>query len=171
MPNAPIQAIKQAPVTTLSTAEALTAAVLTFLVTHQIIGNVDVSATTQTIAPFIALALPAVFGAAKWALVSPYSKVKHLAEKDGLVSDADFARLEALLDTKLTEVNSEADAAVTELTDARHAADAADDTAADDIPADDTVDEDTADEDDDPTVSVTNPPPGMGAGGADGIAA
>ena len=167
MPNTPIQAIKQAPVTSLSTAEALTAGVLTFLVTHQIIGNVDVSTTTQTIAPFIALALPAIFGAAKWALVSPYTKVKHLAEKDGLVSDADFARLEALLDTKLAEVSSEADDAAAELSDPKHAAGSAGsaDDADDAVSADDADSTDDEDVDDDPTVTLTNAPPGMGAGG------
>jgi hypothetical protein len=147
MANSPIQAIKKAPVTTLSTAEAVTAAVLTFLVTHHVVGNVDVSATTQTIAPFVALALPAIFGAAKWALVSPYTKVKRWAEQDGLVSDADFARLEALLDAKLTEVDDEATAAVTQLTDPTDPTDPGDD------------------DEDDTTNDLTGPPPGMGAGG------
>lgn len=94
------QSIKKAPVTALSTAEAVTAFVLTFLVAHHLIGNVDVSSTTQSIAPFVALALPAVFGAAKWALVSPYEKVKDIVERDGLISDADFARVEALFEEK-----------------------------------------------------------------------
>ncbi len=116
MPASPIQTVKQAPVTTLTTAESLTAAVLTFLVTHHVIGSVDVSTTAQTVAPFVALALPAVFGAVKWALVSPYTKVKHWAEQDGLVADADFARFEALLDAKLGELDTEADTAVHELT-------------------------------------------------------
>ncbi|HEU5265441.1 MAG TPA: hypothetical protein VFU35_02030 [Jatrophihabitans sp.] len=144
MAESPMQTIKRAPVTTLTTAEALTGAILTFLVTHNIIGNLDVSTTTQTIAPFVALALPAAFGAAKWALVSPYEKVKHWAEQDGLVADADFARFEALLDAKLTEFNQEADVAAEQLTDRD---DEADDT---DLP------------------EPTEPPPGMGAGGAGG---
>ena len=115
MQNQAMDVIRRAPVTTLSTAEALTAAVLTFLVTHNVIGDLDVSSTTQTIAPFVALALPAIFGTAKWALVSPYEKVKHLAEQEGVVSDADFARLEALLDAKFEEVSGEASDAAEEL--------------------------------------------------------
>lgn len=97
----PANLIKNAPVTALSTAESVTAFALTVLVTHHVIGNVDIGATAQTIAPFIALAIPAVFGAAKWALVSPYAKVKGLAEQQGVVTDADFARMEALVEDKL----------------------------------------------------------------------
>jgi hypothetical protein len=150
MAESPMQTIKRAPVTTLTTAEALTGAVLTFLVTHHVIGNLDVSTTTQTLAPFVALVLPALFGAAKWALVSPYQKVKHWAEQDGLVADADFARFEALLDAKLAEINQEADVATAQLTD---------------------HDTDGDDPDDTDTPEPTEPPPGMGAGAAAGLAA
>lgn len=100
---APRTFIKNSPVTSLTSAESLLGAVLAFLATHHVIGDTDVSATTQTVAPFVALLLPAVFGAAKWSLVTPFAKVKDMAERDGLVSDADFARLGALLDDKLGE--------------------------------------------------------------------
>lgn len=113
MLDAPRNFIKNSPVTSLTTAESLTAGVLTFLVTHNVIGNVDVSTTTQTVAPFVALAVPAVFGAAKWSLVTPFARVKDLAERDGLVSDADFARLDALLDEKLAVFTGDADDADT----------------------------------------------------------
>jgi hypothetical protein len=89
--------IKRAPVTTLSTAEAVVGFTLTFLATHHLIGSIDVSATTATIAPFVALALPAMFGAAKWALVSPYRKVRDALERDGALTDADVARFEAIV--------------------------------------------------------------------------
>ena len=151
MPNQAIDLVRRAPVTTLSTAEALTAALLTFLVTHNVIGNVDVSTTTQTIAPFVALALPAIFGAAKWALVSPYEKVKHWAEQEGVVSDADFARLEALMDAKFQELSDEATVAGEELS----------------APSDpsDPTDPNAPSEDDAPVEHGDEAPPGMGAGG------
>jgi hypothetical protein len=90
-----VNPIKKAPVTSLSSIEAVVGFVLTFLATHHIIGSINVSSTTQTIAPFVALALPAVFGAAKWALVSPVSKVEAILVRDGVLSDADVARINA----------------------------------------------------------------------------
>lgn len=96
--------VKQRPVATLTAAEAIVAAVLTFLVTHGVIGTVDVGQTTQVLAPLVALGLPAVAGAAKWALVTPVSKVQHILEQDGLLTDADAARLDAMLDAKLSHL-------------------------------------------------------------------
>jgi hypothetical protein len=89
--------VKRAPVTALSTAEAVVGFTLTFLTTHHVIGKIDVSTTTATLAPFVALALPAIFGAAKWALVSPYRKVRDVLERDGALTDADVARFEAIV--------------------------------------------------------------------------
>jgi hypothetical protein len=92
-----VNPIKKAPVTSLSSIEAVVGFVLTFLATHHILGSVNVSSTTQTIAPFVALALPALFGAAKWALVSPVSKVESILARDGVLSDADIARINAAI--------------------------------------------------------------------------
>lgn len=101
------QAVKQAPVTTLTTVESIVGFVLTFLVAHHIIGNIDIGATTQTVAPFIALAVPAIFGSAKWRLVSPAAKVQDVTERDGAMSDADYARIEAMIDERLGAVTAE----------------------------------------------------------------
>jgi hypothetical protein len=104
MVASPVQAVKNSPVTTLTTAESIVAFVLTLLVAHHVIGNIDIGTTTQTIAPFVALVIPAIFGAAKWHLVSPVAKVaEQLAVRDGALSDADYARIEALLDQRLAD--------------------------------------------------------------------
>jgi hypothetical protein len=95
------QAIKDAPVTSLTTVESVVGFVLTFLVAHHMIGDIDVTATTQTVAPFIALAVPALFGAVKWRLVTPWEKAKDVAERDGAMSDADYARIEAMVQERL----------------------------------------------------------------------
>lgn len=97
MAKTPTQAIKNAPVTTITTVESVVGFVLTFLVAHGIIGNIDVAATTQTVAPFVALAVPALFGAVKWRLVTPWEKAKDVTDRDGLMSDADYARIEAMV--------------------------------------------------------------------------
>lgn len=52
MLDSPRNLIKNSPVTSLTTAESVVAAVLTFLATHGVLGDIDVSTTTQTIAPF-----------------------------------------------------------------------------------------------------------------------
>lgn len=89
--------IKAAPVTTVTTAESLVAAVLTFLVSHGVIGTSHLGMLTQIIAPIVALVLPALFGAVKWRLVSPVQKVEHILDSSGLLNDADLARLEGIL--------------------------------------------------------------------------
>jgi len=61
MAKHPKTVIKKAPVASLTTIESVIGSVLTFLVAHGVIGNIDVSATTQTIAPFVALVVPAIF--------------------------------------------------------------------------------------------------------------
>lgn len=101
MAKHPKKAIKKAPVASLTTIESVIGSVLTFLVAHGVIGNIDVSATTQTIAPFVALLVPAIFGYAKWHLVSPVEKADKPVERDGVVSDADIGRIGALLDDRL----------------------------------------------------------------------
>jgi hypothetical protein len=98
------QTIKEAPVTSLTTIESGVGFVLTFLVAHHVIGNIDVGATTQTVAPFVALVVPALFGSAKWRLVSPAHKVAELSERDGALADADYARIEAMIDERLDAV-------------------------------------------------------------------
>ena len=95
------QAVKEAPVTTLTTIESVVGFVLTFLVAHHIVGNIDVGATTQTVAPVVALLVPAIFGSAKWRLVSPTAKVQDTTARDGAMSDADYARIEAMIDERL----------------------------------------------------------------------
>jgi len=101
MAKSAAQRVKDAPVTTLTTVESVVGFVLTFLVTHHVIANIDVSRMTQTIAPFIALAIPAIFGSAKWHLVSPADKVKDAADEAAGMSDADFSRVEQLIDERL----------------------------------------------------------------------
>jgi hypothetical protein len=101
MAKSPKQTIKDAPVTTITTVESVVGFVLTFLVAHGIIGNIDVAATTQTVAPFIALAVPALFGAVKWRLVTPWEKAKDVTDGDGLMSDADYARIDAMVKDRI----------------------------------------------------------------------
>ena len=93
----PKRAIKQAPVASLTTIESVIGFGLTFLVSHGMIGSIDVGATTQTVAPFVALLLPAIFGTAKWHLVSPVEKVDDIVARDGVISDADIGRIDAML--------------------------------------------------------------------------
>ena len=76
MKHGPGKVIEKAPITTLSAAESLTAFVLTFLTAHHVLGDVDISTTTQTVAPFVALVLPALFGVAKWRLVTPAGRAR-----------------------------------------------------------------------------------------------
>jgi hypothetical protein len=97
------QAVREAPVTTLTTIESVVGFVLTFLVTHHVIGNIDIGSTTQTLAPVVALVLPAIFGSAKWRLVSPAAKVQDAADHAGAMSDADYARIEAMIDERLRD--------------------------------------------------------------------
>jgi hypothetical protein len=114
------QAVKEAPVTALTTIESVVGFVLTFLVAHHIIGNIDIGATTQTVAPFIALIVPALFGSAKWRLVSPAHKLADLTERDGAMSDADYARIEAMIDERLSTVRAEEPAQPADAVDELH---------------------------------------------------
>jgi hypothetical protein len=102
MAKSPKQAVKEAPVATLTTIESVVGFALTFLVAHHVIGNIDIGTTTQTVAPFIALIVPAIFGSAKWRLVSPTEKVQDIADRDGSMSDADHARIETMIDERLS---------------------------------------------------------------------
>jgi hypothetical protein len=119
MAKHPKKAIKKAPVASLTTIESVVGSVLTFLVAHGVIGSIDVSATTQTIAPFVALVVPAIFGFAKWQLVSPVDKVNKLVDRDGVVSDADIGRIGALLDDRLAAHGSPAEGADARITGLR----------------------------------------------------
>src|SRR5690242_18026154 len=120
MAKHPKTVIKKAPVASLTTVESLIGSLLTFLVAHGVIGNIDVSATTQTIAPFVALVVPAIFGYAKWQLVSPVEKVDKLVDRDGVVSDADMGRIGALLDDRLAAHGSRVNGTDAEITGLHH---------------------------------------------------
>jgi hypothetical protein len=85
--------VRSAPVTTVTTIEAITAAVLAFLVAHGVI-PADVAGTYG---PVAAAAMIAAFGAVKWNHVTPVAKVQDILERDGLLTDADLARLEGIV--------------------------------------------------------------------------
>lgn len=88
--------VKEKPVATVGGAGVVVMAVLAYLVAHGVI-SADLA---QQWGPLAAIVIPIIFGAIIHALVSPFEKVKHWAEQSGLLSDADFARIEAILAAK-----------------------------------------------------------------------
>jgi hypothetical protein len=90
-----IQAIRQAPVAILSTIEALVIGGGTTAGVHDELGQVDASSAVKTWAPIAAFLFPLAVGALKRSLVSPVAKVEGILEKDGLLTDADVARITA----------------------------------------------------------------------------
>lgn len=83
-------------------------ALLTTLFTHDAIGTVHASTDVKTLAPLVAAGIPVVFAAIIRHFVKPASKAAKeveevnsklvvLQEKEHLMTDADFARLEGLL--------------------------------------------------------------------------
>jgi hypothetical protein len=81
--------VKTKPVATLGTGLTVSEAVVAYLAAHHVI--------PPLLAPYAALVVAALLALAIHELVSPYSKVKGVLERDGLLSDADFTRIEALV--------------------------------------------------------------------------
>jgi hypothetical protein len=93
--------VKAEPAMSLATATGLVSAVLTVLVTHGVITDTAASSTTQAVVPFVALLLPMLGGAVVRRLVAPMTKVGDVLEQAGLLTDADWARLEGVIEDKL----------------------------------------------------------------------
>jgi hypothetical protein len=93
--------VKAEPAMSLATATGLLGAVLTVLVTHGVLTDTSASTATQAAAPFVALLLPMLGGALVRRLVTPAGKVADVLEQAGLLTDADWARLEAVIEDKL----------------------------------------------------------------------
>ncbi|MCW2496058.1 hypothetical protein [Jatrophihabitans sp.] len=89
--------VKAKPITVPTAVESATYAVVTALATHGVIPIGHVNSVTQTVAPIAALALPAVFNAVKHALATPVAKVEDILARDGVMSDAEWGRFEALI--------------------------------------------------------------------------
>jgi hypothetical protein len=91
------QFTKDEPVLALSAAGSIVGYLLEALKAHGIIGDSVASSLSQQLVPIVAAALVLVAGVLVRHFVTPYAKVKALMEKSGLLSDADFGRIEALL--------------------------------------------------------------------------
>lgn len=89
------------PVLLTSLAGSGVAYVLGLLVTHGVITDVQASATTQQVVPLIASALVLALGWVARRFVTPAAKVKTLLEREGLLTDADWSRLELLVHDEL----------------------------------------------------------------------
>ena len=88
---------EEEPVLALSAAGAIVSYVLSALVTHHVIGSVTASTLTQQVVPIVSAVLVLLLGFVTRMLVSPAAKVAHVLETAGLLSDADFTRLEGLV--------------------------------------------------------------------------
>jgi hypothetical protein len=95
---------KDEPVLILSAAGAVVAWLLGLLVTHGVLSDTQASSLTQVIVPAVAGVIVLVIGFFTRRLVSPAAKVKAVLESSGLLNDADFGRLEAMLTDKLEEL-------------------------------------------------------------------
>jgi hypothetical protein len=89
---------KDEPVLVGSASAALVGAVLTALVTHGVITDTQASGLTQTVVPLVTAGLIAGLGVLLRRFVSPASKVKAIVEQGLHIGDADFGRLDALLE-------------------------------------------------------------------------
>ena len=90
--------IHDEPVLVTSAAGAVVSYALTALVTHGVITHTVASTLTQQLVPGVAAALMIGLGALTRRLVAPEAKVRHLLEVEGLLTDADFGRLQAILE-------------------------------------------------------------------------
>jgi hypothetical protein len=89
---------KDEPVLVGSLSAAAVGYVLTFLVAHGVITDTQASTATQTFVPIVTAALIAGLGVLLRRFVSPASKVKAIVEQGLHITDADFGRLEALVE-------------------------------------------------------------------------
>jgi hypothetical protein len=89
---------KDEPVLVGSASAALVGAVLTALVTHGVITDTQASGLTQTVVPLVTAGLIAGLGVLLRRFVSPASKVRAIVEQGLHISDADFGRIDALLE-------------------------------------------------------------------------
>jgi hypothetical protein len=96
--NTPKQVVQAKPVATVGTTTVLAVAVLNYLAYR---GWVPAS-LDEVLTPVVVL----VLGVAVHALVSPYQKVRSALERDGLLSDADFGRLEVLVEDQVRKALS-----------------------------------------------------------------
>jgi mRNA-degrading endonuclease toxin of MazEF toxin-antitoxin module len=71
------------------------------LVTHGVITDTQASSATQAVVPAGIAGLVWVLGVIARRFVTPISKVKELTERAGLLTDADWARLEGVIEDKL----------------------------------------------------------------------
>jgi hypothetical protein len=91
---------KDEPVIVVAAAGAAVSYVGSALVAHGVIGDATLTSVEQTAVPIVAAGFVLLLGVIARSLVAPYAKVKRLMEQAGLLSDTDFARMEALLDDK-----------------------------------------------------------------------
>lgn len=104
MPALPVrkptpQIVKDYPALTGSAALALVVYVLGSLVTHHVIGSMQVGPLEKLLVPLVAAALTQLAGVLLHMVVSPAHKVADLIERhsNGALNDADFARLDQWL--------------------------------------------------------------------------
>lgn len=92
------------PVIATAVAGALLSAIGSVLVTHGVITGTQASADTKTFVPIVAAALVMVMGFVARQFAAPAKKVEALLASSGLMSDADFARVEAIIADQLERV-------------------------------------------------------------------
>jgi hypothetical protein len=90
---------KDEPVLVGATATAAVGALMSVLVTHGVITDVQASADTQTVLPLVTAGVALLAGAIIRHFTASWSKVKHVVENGLHLTDADFGRLEALLES------------------------------------------------------------------------
>jgi hypothetical protein len=89
---------KDEPVLVGSLSAAVVGYVLTFLVAHGVITDTQASTATQTIVPLVTAGLITLLGVLLRRYVSPTSKVGAIVEQGLHITDADYGRLEALVE-------------------------------------------------------------------------
>lgn len=92
------------PVLAGTAALALLNTVGAVLVTHGIVTDVQASSLTQAVVPPVAAALTLATGWVVRRFTTPWHKVVTVLEKDGLVTDADMARVGQLVRDELERV-------------------------------------------------------------------
>jgi hypothetical protein len=92
------------PVIATAVAGALLSAIGSVLVTHGVITNTQASADTKTFVPIVAAALVMALGFLARQFATPAKKVESLLETSGLLSDADFSRVETIIEEQLSRV-------------------------------------------------------------------
>jgi hypothetical protein len=100
---------KDEPVLIGSLVAAAVGWVLSFLVTQGIITDTQASSLTQTVVPIATAALTTLLGLLLRHFVSPAAKVVDVLEREHLLTDADWGRIEGLLHTYIGWPTDEAD--------------------------------------------------------------